>query len=145
MLDRNNRYYNIFRLLKSSRGFTLIEVLASLLLITIIIMPLYFQLWQGVKSQQNQDNYLRLFLLAKGHLEQLRGEYEANNRLISLETITGANQGVEDDVNWQINWQLIEGGNHRGLYQIEISYYQLKDEAVNLRVSTTTRLMGEVP
>lgn len=126
-------------------GYTLVEVIASLLIITVLIVPLYFQLWQGLAAQQQQDEIFRLSLMAKQHLELLWGEYITNNRLITRETIFGSNEGQIGGVFWQVDWKLLASGIDRGIYEVGVTYFLINNETVTSEVVFTTRLMGELP
>jgi|GEM_PF-3810981 prepilin-type N-terminal cleavage/methylation domain-containing protein len=128
-----------------NKGFTLLEVLASMLIVMILIVPLYFQLGQGLVSQEAQDGQFRLTLLAKRHVELFRNEYEANNRLISRETILQSGEGQTGEFHWQVEWNLLTAGSNRGLYQVVVRYYQLGQQDMAAQVQLTTRLMGELP
>jgi prepilin-type N-terminal cleavage/methylation domain-containing protein len=130
---------------KANKGFTLLEVLASMLIMMILIVPLYFQLGQGLASQEAQDEVFRLALLAKRHIELLRSEYAANNRLISRETILQAGAGQTEEFHWQVEWQLLAAGATRGLYQVLVTYYLPGEQVIAAQVQLTTRLMGELP
>jgi prepilin-type N-terminal cleavage/methylation domain-containing protein len=130
---------------KENKGFTLLEVLASMLIMMILIVPLYFQLGRGLASQEAQDELFRLTLLAKRHVELLRSEYEANNRLISRETIFQLGEGQTGEFHWQVEWELLSAGSSRGLYQVVVRYYQLGQQDITAQVQLTTRLMGELP
>ncbi len=128
-----------------NKGYTLIEVLAALMVVSLLIAPLYMQQIEYAKWQSSQYEQMRLNLLATELLETIQSEYLANNRALSLSTMNNFNNGSNGAYGWSIQWQLIAQGYERDLYQAIVTCFNEGMADYSPTVTMTTYFMGEKP
>ncbi|MDW7673698.1 MAG: type II secretion system protein [Bacillota bacterium] len=132
--------------ISNQKGFTLLETLISLMILSIMIVPIYFHLGQGLKGQQLQDEVMKLNMLTKRHLELIRAEYQQNNRLLSQEFLTEAEPNGYDQENryiWELEITSLIDYQQISLYQVIITYSKLHEAEIIASASIATKLMGE--